>query len=158
MPSRWKTPICLLSRAIGRSPCRTRISTEGWLSAAVEKIWALRAGIVVPRVSIPRDSGVTSSRRMFWSWSSPVRIPPWMEAPIATTSSGFTLLLGSLPKKFFTSSCTYGIRVEPPTRRTSSMSDGFRCASARALRHGSMERWNRLSESCSNFARVRVFT
>ena len=58
--------------AISRSPCRTLTSTEVWLSAAVEKIWLFLVGMVVlrsmslvntpPRVSMPRDSGVTSSR------------------------------------------------------------------------------------------------
>ena len=68
MPSRWKTPRLLLSRANSRSPCRTLISTEGWLSAAVEKTWLLWVGMVVlrsmilvqtpPRVSMPRLSRV----------------------------------------------------------------------------------------------------
>ena len=33
------------------------------------------------------------------SFTSPVSTPPWTAAPIATTSSGFTERLGSLPKK-----------------------------------------------------------
>ena len=47
-----------------------------------------------------------------------------MAAPTATTSSGLTPLCGSFPKMAFTFSWTAGIRVEPPTRTTSSMSDG----------------------------------
>ena len=49
------------------------MSTDGWLSAAVEKIWLLLVGIVVlrsmifvqtpPSVSMPRESGVTSRSR-----------------------------------------------------------------------------------------------
>ena len=84
MPSRWNRPIVLLSRAIWRSPCNTWISTDGWLSAAVEKTSLLRVGIVVfasirrvntpPSVSIPSDSGVTSSSST--SFTSPVSTPP----------------------------------------------------------------------------------
>ena len=33
-----------------RSPSKTWIKTTGWLSAAVERIWLLRVGIVVPRL------------------------------------------------------------------------------------------------------------
>ena len=36
MPVRLNLPRDLLSAAISRSPCRTLISTEVWLSAAVE--------------------------------------------------------------------------------------------------------------------------
>lgn len=39
-------------------------------------------------------------------------------APIATTSSGFHSMRGTLPKKASTRSCTYGMRLEPPTRIT----------------------------------------
>jgi len=40
---------------------------------------------------------------------------PWMAAPTATTSSGFTPLCGSLPNISRTRSWTLGIRVDPPT-------------------------------------------
>ena len=43
------------------------------------------------------DSGVTSSRST--SLTSPLSTPPWMAAPMATTSSGLTPLCGSLPKQ-----------------------------------------------------------
>jgi hypothetical protein len=59
-------------------------STDVWLSAAVEKIWLFFAGMVVflsislvqtpPRVSMPRERGVTSRRRM--PSTSPPRTPP----------------------------------------------------------------------------------
>ena len=62
----------------------------------------------------------SSSRRT--SLTSPVRTPPWMAAPIATTSSGLTPLLGTLPKNSSTFFWTAGIRVEPPTKITSLMS------------------------------------
>src|SRR5437016_1555749 len=46
MPTRWNLPSVRLSRAIGRSPCSTWISTDVWLSAAVEKISLFRVGMV----------------------------------------------------------------------------------------------------------------
>ena len=84
IPSNWKLPSVLLSCAIGLSPCNTWISTAGWLSAAVEKICDLLVGIVVlrgirtvitpPIVSIPNESGVTSSNNT--SLTSPAITPP----------------------------------------------------------------------------------
>ena len=81
------------------------------MSSAVEKTWLFFVGIVVflsisfvetpPNVSIPKDKGVTSSNKT--SFTSPCKTPAWIAAPIATTSSGFTDLLGSFPKKFLTS-------------------------------------------------------
>lgn len=72
--------------------------------------WLFLVGIVVfllislvktpPRVSIPRDRGVTSSSST--SVTSPASTPPWMAAPMATASSGLTALLGARPKR----SCT----------------------------------------------------
>ena len=73
---------------------------------------------------------VTSRRTT--SFTSPEITPPWIAAPIATTSSGFTDLFGSLPVSALTASTTAGIRVEPPTRMTSSMSDKLKPASERA--------------------------
>ncbi len=166
MPSRWKRPIDLLSRASGRSPWHTLISTEGWLSAAVEKTSLLRVGIVVlasmsfvitpPSVSIPSDSGVTSSSST--SFTSPVSTPPWIAAPMATTSSGFTLLLGALPKNSSTIFWIAGIRVEPPTRITSSICEACNPASCSACLQGSMVLRIRWSHNCSNLARVSVMT
>ena len=161
MPSRWKRPRVRLSRAISRSPCRTWISTEVWESEAVEKTSERFAGMVVfrsmslvitpPSVSTPRDSGVTSRRRM--SFTSPERTPACTAAPTATTSSGFTVRFGSLPKNFFTVSMIFGMRVWPPTSTISSICDGWSFASARHLRVGSMERSTRSSTSASSFAR-----
>ena len=109
--------------------------TAVWLSSAVEKVCDALVGIVVffsmslvmtpPSVSMPSDSGVTSSSST--SFTSPASTPPWIAAPTATASSGFTSLRGSLPKKSFTYFCTSGMRVWPPTRITSAMSlDGRR--------------------------------
>jgi hypothetical protein len=130
MPVRLKRPSELLRSAISDSPCRTWTSTSGWLSAAVVKISDRRVGMVVffsiilvktpPMVSMPRVSGVTSRSRM--SLTSPLSTPACMAAPAATTSSGLTPLCGSFLVIDLTSSATAGIRVEPPTRITWSMS------------------------------------
>ncbi len=138
----------MLSAAIGRSPCNTCTSTAGWLSAAVENTCDLLVGIVVlrsinlvntpPIVSIPSDNGVTSNNTI--SFTSPEITPPWIAAPIATTSSGFTDLLGSLPVSLRTASTTAGIRVDPPTNNTWSISEAVKPASANARRTGSFVR------------------
>ena len=83
MPSSLNVPSCLLSFAIGRSPWTMMMSTAGWLSAAVEKIWDFLVGMVVlrsiiavatlPMVSMDRVSGVTSRRRT--SFTSPLSTP-----------------------------------------------------------------------------------
>ena len=95
-----------------------------------------------PLVSRPSDSGVTSSRST--PFTSPARTAPWMAAPTATTSSGLTPLCGSLPKISLTICWTRGIRVEPPTSTTSSMSDALSLASSRAFKTGPRNRSNRL--------------
>ena len=130
IPVSSKRPRVLLSAAISRSPWRTWTSTDGWLSTAVEKTWLPDVGMVVlrsmilvktpPRVSMPRESGVTSRSRT--SLTSPTRTPAWIAAPIATHSSGFTPLLGSLPRMDLIASWTAGIRLEPPTRMILSIS------------------------------------
>ncbi len=84
IPSSLKLPMSLLSFAIGRSPCRTLMSTAVWLSAYVEKSCEAFFGIVVlrsiigvatpPAVSIESVSGVTSSSRT--SRTSPSKTPP----------------------------------------------------------------------------------
>ena len=70
----------------------------------MEKISDLRVGMVVlrsislvntpPSVSMPSDSGVTSSNST--SLTSPLSTPAWMAAPTATTSSGLTPWCGVL--------------------------------------------------------------
>ena len=104
-PVSVNVPSCLLRYAISLSPCSTLISTDGWLSSAVVKTCERFTGMVLlrsmifsmiwPRVSMPSDSGVTSSRRM--SLTSPFSTPAWIDAPAATASSGLTPLCGSLP-------------------------------------------------------------
>ena len=55
-----------------------------------------------PSVSMPSDSGVTSSSSK--SLTSPPSTPACTAAPMATHSSGLMPLNGSLPMKFFTAS------------------------------------------------------
>ena len=99
-----------------------------------------------PRVSMPSERGVTSRRST--SLTSPWSTAACMAAPTATTSSGFTDLLGSLPKNPLTVCWTLGVRVWPPTRSTSSTV--FRSASFIAVLQGSIVRSKR-----SNCERVR---
>ena len=168
MPSRRKVPSVLLSFANCLSPCTTWISTAVWLSAAVEKIWLFLVGIVVflsislvatpPIVSMDRDSGVTSRRRISPAPASPASLPPWIAAPIATHSSGFKDLLGSLPVRRFTSSCAASIRVEPPTRSTLLNSEAVIPASFSAFCTGIAVLSIKSLVSSSNLALVRFIS
>lgn len=91
--------------------CRSHgASLRLWDCSPALNTWLFLVGIVVfllmslvktpPRVSIPSDSGVTSKSST--SVTSPARTPPWMAAPIATASSGFTDLLGARPNRSWT--------------------------------------------------------
>ena len=136
--------------------------TADWLSAAVEKTWLLRVGMVVffsislvetpPNVSIPSESGVTSRSRT--SFTSPFSTAPWMAAPTATTSSGLTPLCGSFPKSFLTRAWTAGMRVMPPTSTTSSMFRVLSPASLSAVMQGASSLSSSSPQSASSFARV----
>ena len=164
MPSRLNSPSDLLAAAISRSPWNTLMVTAGWLSSAVEKVCANLVGIVVflviilvitpPKVSMPSDKGVTSSSKT--SLRSPESTWPWMAAPTATASSGLTSLRGSLPNNSFTLSCTLGMRVMPPTKMTSWMSDTLTPASLIAMRQGAIVRSISSSTRASSLARVSL--
>ena len=168
IPSSLNCPSDLLSRANCLSPCTTLISTAVWLSAAVENIWLFLVGIVVflsislvatpPIVSIERESGVTSRRSTSPAPASPASLPPWIEAPIATHSSGLRDLLGSFPVICFTLSCTAGIRVEPPTSNTCPRSAFVTPASFIAFCTGIAVLSTRSCVSSSNLALVRVMS
>mmetsp|Transcript_40160 Transcript_40160/g.103978 ORF Transcript_40160/g.103978 Transcript_40160/m.103978 type:complete len:319 (+) Transcript_40160:200-1156(+) len=108
-----------------------------------------------PRVSTPIESGQTSSKTI--SFTSPARTPAWIAAPTATTSSGFTLWLGSLPlTSFLASAWMAGILVEPPTSTISLMSAAVSLASFMACSTGLRQRSIKLPAICSNFARESV--
>ena len=141
IPPKSNRPSERLSAANSRSPCKIWIVTEGWLSAAVVNVSLREVGMVVfrsislvvmpPLVSTPNESGVTSSKST--SFTSPPKTPPWMAAPMATTSSGLMDLSSSaLPNTSLATSWTWGIRVEPPTMTTSSTLEPSSLASAKA--------------------------
>ena len=90
--------------------------------------------ITPPNVSIPNVNGVTSNNTI--SLTSPAKTPACTAAPTATTSSGLTDWFGYLPVYSFTKACTAGIRVEPPTNTTSSISPLERPASCKASATG----------------------
>ena len=69
-----------------------------------------------PIVSTPKDKGVTSNN--IKSVISPAIIPACTDAPIATTSSGFTVSFKVFPKKSDNKLRTAGILVDPPTKIT----------------------------------------
>ena len=164
IPERRKRPRLLLPSAICRSPCSTWISTELWFDSEVLNRSLLRTGIGVlrgiktfitpPIVSRPSDRGVTSLS--IRSRSSPVRMPACTAAPIATTSSGLTDWHGSRGMRVRTISCTIGMRLEPPTKTTSSMSSAARPESLRAPCTGRSRRSSRSGQSPSNTLRSRV--
>mmetsp|Transcript_8059 Transcript_8059/g.18960 ORF Transcript_8059/g.18960 Transcript_8059/m.18960 type:complete len:277 (-) Transcript_8059:965-1795(-) len=160
-PSSLKVPRILLSLANCRSPWSTTISTEGCESVAVEKTSVFFVGMVVfrairtvatpPKVSTPRDRGVTSKSTM--SLTSPARTPAWTAAPTATTSSGFTLWLGCLPPtSSFARFWMAGMRVDPPTSTISLMSLTLSLASFIACSTGVRQRLMRSAAICSNLA------
>ena len=165
MPSKRNWPRLLLSRANSLSPCTTWMSTADWLSSAVENTWLFLVGMVVflsislvampPMVSIERESGVTSRSSTSLALESPASLPPWTAAPMATHSSGFRVLEGSMPVSCFTFSCAFSIRVEPPTRSTLPRSAFVMPASRIAFCTGTTVRSMRSAVSSSNFARVR---
>mmetsp|Transcript_36914 Transcript_36914/g.43127 ORF Transcript_36914/g.43127 Transcript_36914/m.43127 type:complete len:599 (-) Transcript_36914:345-2141(-) len=158
-------PSSRLSFVICRSPSNTWISTPGWLSWYVENTWLFFVGICVlrsisfvitpPTVSMPSDSGITSTSTTLLPRSlSPVSTAPCTAAPYATASSGLIPLFGSLLKKSRISCCTFGIRVDPPTSTISSTSPFFSFASSSTLRTGSSVPLNSAMFSSSNFDRV----
>ena len=110
-----------------------------------------------PAVSMPSDSGATSSSRMscvILDWS-PVRMAACTAAPYATASSGLMERFSSLPLKYSDSSAhTLGMRVEPPTSTISSMLPLDILESRITRSTGSMVLRNRSMHSSSNFARV----
>mmetsp|Transcript_131064 Transcript_131064/g.365269 ORF Transcript_131064/g.365269 Transcript_131064/m.365269 type:complete len:248 (-) Transcript_131064:268-1011(-) len=117
---------------------------------------SISRSIMPPVISIPSESGATSSNNMFCtSW---VPVPETMAActaaPYATASSGLMLLQSSLPlKKAEMSCCTLGILVEPPTRTISLIMDLDRPLSDRHWVTGSIEFLKKSMQSSSNLAR-----
>mmetsp|Transcript_36437 Transcript_36437/g.69915 ORF Transcript_36437/g.69915 Transcript_36437/m.69915 type:complete len:206 (+) Transcript_36437:1066-1683(+) len=90
------------------------------------------------------------------SETSPARTPAWTAAPRATTSSGLTVMLGAFFVISFTRAATAGIRVEPPTRITSEISDRLNLASRSDVSTGTRQRSIKSEHICSNLARVSM--
>ena len=88
--------------------------------------------------------------------ASPASLPPCIQAPIATHSSGFKVLLGSCCVSCFTFSCALIIRVEPPTKSTLPRSEAVIPASFNAFFTGVTVLSIKLEVSSSNLALVRV--
>ena len=107
-----------------------------------------------PAVSMPRDSGVTSSSST--SFTSPLSTPPWMAAPTATTSSGVHALMRRFP-------CRANCAVSTTSRHTGHAADQHEFvdlatasmpASFKQRFYGASVRSKRSSVSCSSLARV----
>ena len=77
---------------------------------------------------------------------------------MATTSSGLTLKLGSLPKNSLTFCKTKGMRVIPPTIMTSLISSSLKPESAKAFLQGSMVLFTKSPTNDSKLARVSFIT
>jgi hypothetical protein len=128
MPSRWKLPRSCCREKSGARPADLDFHARLVVAGGGEDL-DLRVGMVVlrsiigvatpPAVSMPSVSGVTSSRST--SLTSPLSTPPWMAAPMATTSSGLTPWCGRLAGQFLAVSTTLGMRVMPPTSTSSSI-------------------------------------
>ena len=159
IPRRSKRAMERQSATSSRSPCKTWIPTLTCPSTEVENISVARVGMLAlritsfatapPTVSIPRDSGTTStsnkSRRM------PASTDACTAAPSATTWSGSSAAYGSRPKNALTASRTAGMRVLPPTSTTRSISGAP--ASRIARRHASIVRSTSGAIIVSNSAR-----
>ena len=105
-----------------------------------------------PIVSIPSDKGITSNKST--SLTSPCKIPAWIAAPSATTSSGLIDKLGSLLNNSLTAFLIAGILVCPPTKITSSMSSILKGEFSIALLVISIDFEIYSSDNSSNLDRV----
>ena len=166
IPSRWKLPNRLVVTAQLAFALK-HMNLHSWLIVAeVEKdlaiseseSWYCAQSSRSKRrraVSIASESGVTSSRST--SFTSPLSTPPWMHAPTATTSSGFTPLCGSL----LTSDAGRLDNLRHARHATDQhqLIDVFalHSASFKQSLTGLTVRSNRSSSSCSIFARVSFF-
>ena len=103
--------------------------------------------ITPPSVSMPSDSGVTSSSST--SLTSPCNTPAWIAAPTATTSSGLTPLCGSRPKKLLHGVDDFGHAGHAADQdHLGDVAAPSRPASFSAARHGPTVRSIRSSTSC----------
>ena len=76
------------------TPVSKALNDAGLNASELSKVLLVGGSTRIPAV---QDNGVTSRRRMSPAPASPANLPPWIEAPIATHSSGLRVLLGSCP-------------------------------------------------------------
>ena len=121
------------------------------------KMSGIRPIPVSSAVATPREWGVTSTRNV--STASPFNTAACSAAPSATQRSGSKLFTATSGRCASTSSCTSGMRVEPPTRIARSRSEAWRPASASArsiaVRVSRSNGWISASKSsrCSSVSR-----
>ena len=146
MPRSLKRASDRQSAASSRSPCSTWTSTAVWLSTPVVNISRPLAGIVElrrmifdvtpPIVSMPSDSGVTSSSSI--SRRPLMRMSACTAAPSATTSSGLRSLCGVRPNSSSTrrrpAARASSRRPAPPRRSAAARGRRRRAPAARGQR------------------------
>ena len=125
-------------------PCKTALKDAGISASDVDEVVMVGGMTRMPKV--------ISEVKNFFGKEPNKSVNP--DEVVATTSSGLTLLFGSLPKKFFTSEMTFGILVIPPTITTSSTSLAEIPASFKAVLHGGIVLAIKSSTKASNLALV----
>ena len=137
-----------------------------WPSLKVVNSWDLATGIAVlramifstnsPMVSMPSDSGLTSSSKKSSAGLLPMSTSAWMPAPMATTRSGSISPRGWRPKNSATAERTSGMRVAPPTSSTLSMAPASRLASRSTRRQAVIARRSSGAASSANCAALKL--
>ena len=105
-------------------PCKTALKDAGLSTSEINDVILVGGQTRMPKVQ--------DEVKSFFG------VEPRKDVNPDEASSGLTSFLGSTPKKDFTSSCTLGIRVCPPTNITSFISLVERPASFNAVLQGSM--------------------
>ena len=165
MPSRMKRPSDLFSAAIGRSPCRTWISTLVWSSDAVEKVSVLlgrdrrvardqRRHHAAQRLDAQRQRRDVEQQDVLDLALQHARLDRRADRDDLVRVDALVRLLA---EDLLTFSCTAGMRVWPPTSTTSSIWLGRHVGVLQRLRAPARPvRSTRSPTSCSSLARVRV--
>ena len=165
MPVSSKVPSGLLSRVNSRSPWKTWIATDGWLSSAVVKVSLRLVGMAVlrsmsfviepPLVSMPRRERRDVDEQ-------DVLALALQHAGLQGGADGDDLVrVDALVGRLATGQRlddlgTAGMRVEPPTRTTCAMSLTDTPASLMTSLKGFLVRSSRSEVICSNCAREMV--
>ena len=153
--------------ALTHSPSPIGKMRDCWLSSSVLKLAVLLTGmtvlrftmvLIIPsRMSIPKESGATSNTAKFFKdsdWSHS-RMAAWRAAPQATASSRFMdSLIFISGRKWWIICLILGIRVDPPIKMSSSISDSSNPASKIAFLMSSKVEKNKSSLSFSKRDRL----